>query len=340
MLFGFDLSKIVYHHSGKWTSKETIRDGPINADEELAQVANDKMYVLDYDSTMHALNLHSWTWTTISPRGNIHSGWTTAMSSWVYKGKIYYASLMDEPRGINVLLCYNVSGNCWESTWSYGAIPSFPTLQDDAKVIISDDTVFLLGGYLWKTCIDLYTLDMTTMRWTRVHGNTLLWPKMVDYSFTLVSKSTAVMYGSGKANISECWVLNLENAKQLKEPAAIWTKIPNHFPRSWHTAVLEPVSKSLWVMGGYEQAGMIRPPTLAVLTMSFKLHSLQELAMNHILNHVKSNDPRLGPMQLPRQLRNHIEDLRGNIKRGRLCTLGEGNGECLCKIVVQDLDGN
>ena len=62
MLFGFDLSKIVYHHSGKWTSKETIRDGPINADEELAQVANDKMYVLDYDSTMHALNLHSWTW--------------------------------------------------------------------------------------------------------------------------------------------------------------------------------------------------------------------------------------------------------------------------------------
>ena len=62
ILFDLYSSKIVYHHSGKWTSKETMGDAPIYANEELAQVANDKMYLLDYDNTMHALNLHSWTW--------------------------------------------------------------------------------------------------------------------------------------------------------------------------------------------------------------------------------------------------------------------------------------
>ena len=70
--------------------------------------------------------------------------------------------------------------------------------------------------------------------------------------------------------------------------------------------------------------------------MSFKMHSLQELAMNHVLNYVKADDPRLGPEQLPKQLRNLMEDMRSGIRGGKLCILGGGSATCLCKDVTQD----
>ena len=333
ILCDLDPSMLLCHHSGKWTNREMTGDVPINVyygSPDVAQVVIDKMYVFDDDKIMHALDLHSWTRTTITPTGNLHTDSTRAINSWVYNGKIYYYQgyTVHKHQDMNQIICYNVSGNCWESTEQYGDIP----LHRDNIAIISDDTVFLFGGLNSNALNDLYTLDMKRMKWTRVHGNTLIGPRSSrDHTFTLVSKSTAVVYGSTKFMMPDSWVLNLENAKQLKEPAAIWTKIPNHFPRFYHTAVLEPVSKSLWVMGGY--ASRDEPTLDVLLTMPFKLHSLQELAMNHILNYVKADDLRLGPEQLPKQLRNLMEDMRSDIKEGKLCILGEGSATCLCKDV-------
>ena len=140
--------------------------------------------------------------------------------------------------------------NTWEWPLHGGEVPS---PREDLATIIVDDTVYLFGGNRYFQMADmeyneLYILDMGSMTWKRVHGNCYqdeaphakLSP---DHTLTKISKSAAVIYGSLEGNIGElyspeCWLLNLDNARQLKDPASIWTRIPTPFPRVVHASGL------------------------------------------------------------------------------------------------------
>ena len=63
--------------------------------------------------------------------------------------------------------------NTWEWPLHGGEVPS---PREDLATIIADDTVYLFGGNRYVQMADmeyndLYTLDMRSMMWKRVHGN-------------------------------------------------------------------------------------------------------------------------------------------------------------------------
>ena len=137
--------------------------------------------------------------------------------------------------------------------------------------VISGDTVFFFGGRF----NDLHTLDMVSMEWNQVHGS---YPDDVGipswrvcHTFTLISDTKAVLFGGTQNHyntLGDCWILDLQKAKRpQEEPASFWTKCLHHGSpyqkekrdgttlnkltmRQRHTAVLEPYSKRLWVIGG------------------------------------------------------------------------------------------
>ena len=97
---------------------------------------------------------------------------------------------------------------------------------------------------------DLYTLDMSNLHWERVHGGIAKVhgdardkvPKPTEAhrfsshkSFIRLSRSTAVLYGTGRAvqyslpgNLhDDCFLLDLERAKSGVKPTSMWTRIVN-----------------------------------------------------------------------------------------------------------------
>ena len=132
-------------------------------------------------------------------------------------------------------------------------------------------------------------------------------------SFTRLSPSTAIVFSTMSYNPSrpyrfyqesqnECWLLNIEKAKQLEEPSRIWTQIPNHFNRYAYAAARDPVSRSVWLMGGIDK----QYPHLYssdILKISSKSVTLKDLTMEYIIRNMSSEVGRL----LPKQLANDIE---------------------------------
>ena len=97
--------------------------------------------------------------------------------------------------------------------------------------MISGDTVFLFGDREGRN--DLHFLSMEDMRWKKVHDDMPTGAGFIpdghgEYTLTLISQSTAVLYGSYSFNDEEAyddsWILNLSSAKQLKDPSLIWKK--------------------------------------------------------------------------------------------------------------------
>ena len=165
------------------------------------------------------------------------------------------------------LFCYDTVSNTWEWPLHRGEIPS---AREDMVTVIVEDTVYLFGGHK-RSCgtrdsiedveyNDLYTLDMTTMRFRKVHGNNYhdQAPNShlsIHYTLTMISTTAAVLYGIGEFDKdSACWLLDLEKARQLEEPTSIWTMIDTPFPRKFHASVLEPVSQRHWVIGGEDDS--------------------------------------------------------------------------------------
>ena len=220
--------------------------------------------------------------------------------------------------------------NSWEWPLHGGEVPS---PREDLATIIVDDKVYLFGGnrYIggpFQDSIadmeynDLYILDMRSMMWRKVHGNCYqeeaphakLFP---DHTFTIISSSAAVLHGAkqldGEQYSPECWLLNLDNARQLKDPTSIWTRIPTPFPRELHASVLEPVSQRLWVIGGW--ASDQKDFTSDVIKMSrFNTLPLKTIAMDHIARNMKATDPRLSANNYPKRLISEIEEHRSKIE--------------------------
>ena len=168
---------------------------------------------------------------------------------------------------------------------------------------------------------------MKSMRWKLVHGSssdmsytTLPCPRR-ENSLTLISQSTAVLYGGSvraphtKSN-GNCWLLDLDKAMQLHDPSSIWTKVsrPNLRPRFLHSAVMD-VGNRLWLIGGlgyksdnqYIEVNM--PPEKITLTPA----PLKVLAVEYVAEITREGDPRIQPDKFPKSL---CEDI-GNTQRSK-----------------------
>ena len=71
-----------------------------------------------------------------------------------------------------------------------------------------------------------------------------------NLTLTKISQFTAILLGeSGNSMVG--WLLDLHNAKQLREPSALWTKIPLcSLILKNYAAVLEPKGQELLLIGG------------------------------------------------------------------------------------------
>ena len=319
--------RLHYYHRGKWTQIETSGHLPKWGKCYGAHVINDNMYVLGEDNNrttgIFSLHLHTWTWTMSIPSGTLPTvRWGIRSTSWVYDNKIYFFGYKYIYQWSNQLFCYNISTNSWECPESKGEIPS-PRIS--ALTTITDNTVFLFGGFNGSGLLnDLHILDMPSMIWKKVHGNMLSGQGPSDSTFsptlTNICRSKAALIGMSRDIIQDdCWLLNLQNAKELMNPSSIWTKIPFPYSRSDHAAVLQPLSKRLWVIGGLNTRSNLSVQS-NILKLNFKkIHSLKNIAMEYVARNICAHDPRLAPDQLSRQLRDEIEAYR--------CEMGD---QCDC----------
>ena len=312
VMFDYDVSVVYCFRSGKWIRKQTSGDVPADwVFNGNAQVIDDTMFVLDIDS-VYRLDLNTWTWRRFTPSGVPPRAMSSHSQSWVHNDKIYcFGPFPFRFR----FFCYNISSNSWEWPNHTGEMP----ISGYVKAIISGDTVFLMS------CDDncFFTLDMTTMIWREVHGTLSDRPELTPWckggiTLTRISQSAAVLFGTTPHG--SCWLLNLKNAKQLKDPSAIWTKVPCRFARYGHAAVWNPQNQELWVTGG-------RDTYSDVLIMSFKLPALKRLALDSAARSVCTCDPKLAADQLPTQLKNELVEYRSEfsdvyslVNKVKMCT--------------------
>ena len=161
------------------------------------------------------------------------------------------------------------------------------------------------------------------MIWTRVHDS--MSGNQVPYGGTLirVSQSTAVLLGRCTNDV---WLLNLASAKQLKETSSIWTKIKGHPGTYGHATVLEPVSRSLWIVGASKP--ITRRYSSDVLIMPLN-PSLKDLAIASVARNTCPRDPRLAPDQLASQLRDEIKTYRSEIGGKYFCSQEQRCSNCM-----------
>ena len=166
----------------------------------------------------------------------------------------------------------------------------------------------MFGGCVFRNVPnELFALDIENMRWSKVYQDdgTDSWPcGRFKTSFTRISPNRAVLYGGLKGNgddymLGDCWLLDLEKTKEgIDNP---WTRCRHHEKeiRLQHSAVLEPESQRLWILGG--QSNDFLHPT-RILQLSFSSFTpLKVLTLEWVVNCVPLNDARL--LTLPPNLR-------------------------------------
>ena len=258
----------------------------------------------------------------------------------------------------NQLLCYNIADNCWEWPSFQGTLP-LPRFGH--ATIVSGDTVYLFGGRIYdphlfgsKCLNDLHALDMVNMEWRLVHGHTYdadgTPPAREFHTLTVVSDTHAVLFGGRKEHLyrGDCWILDMVNAKEpcQENPSSIWTKCLHHgrpyckkrdgetlqkLPhRGKHSAVMEPYSKRIWIIGGVVHFGLIDEVgqynaemeyTSDMLVMSFDSSTpLRQLALEkviHCLRDVPNIDGLWMTLEIPEALWNELNAQRLSMDRER-----------------------
>ena len=102
-------------------------------------------------------------------------------------------------------------------------------------------------------------------------------------------------------------------------------RIPNHFPRRCHAAVLEPVSRALWVIGGHPRPGVM---TTDVVKMSPNLLPLKDLLRDHVARNIRSYDGKMQSDQFPVRLTEEVKNYRSKMGEVHLCGRESGCREC------------
>ena len=257
----------------------------------------------------------------------------------VIEGHTIYASSFT-----NQLFHYNVSDNCWEWPSVNGDIPS---PRYDHTTIICGDSAILFGGmgivdshrgYM----NDLYTLNLVEMMWTRAHRSMIargIPKRRSHHSLTLVSSEAAVLFGGSKwckkwtdddYGYRDCWILNtkklLRDGFNRYNPSCLWNRCwhqenrPSslHATRISHRAVVEPVSKRLWILGGSSNWELTEPYPTEIISMSFNSAApLRLLAMESALSHFDRSNPIWEANRIPEHLRTELEDRRSHMEEER-----------------------
>ena len=210
----------------------------------------------------------------------------------------------------NQLFSYNVSENCWEWPSLSGEVPS---PRCGHTIIVDGDIAILFGGIgeegaeaegHIKHLNDLYTLNMNTMQWTRVNHSVTgdaaegLPGVRRLHSMTLISPGTAVLFGGCRYRPGEpwepygdCWLFDVAKVRAGKfigPSSSLWTRCQQQagVARSGHSAVVEPVSKRLWILGGHTEGLCYFPhftPPTEMLSISFNSAApLRLLAMESL----------------------------------------------------------
>ena len=177
---------------------------------------------------------------------------------------------------------------------------------------------------------DLYTLNMVGMTWTQVHSSLIgtegeSLPKgKAGHSMTLVSSKAAILFGGGIEPYNphgDIWLLNVGKVLrgEFKSPSSLWEHCEHHeqslsgrrAKRIFHSAVVEPISKRLWIMGGLQKElrKLFLQKTTQVLSLPFNSGaSLKFLAMESALKHFSPGHPMLEDTEIPRHLKLELEN--------------------------------
>ena len=336
VLFGGKKQGVLYcHMNGKWIPKITFGEAPSYRYGAGAEVHNDILYLMcgmsstdDYSNDIHALDLNSWTWTKLSPQGSSPTK-CAYLSTWLHNGKIYGfgGETSEYPQDCtNQFFSYNVASNCWEWPSVNG---DKPTQRSFHTTLISDNTAFLFGGAqntVEEVMNDLHVLNMEDMTWTQVHPSLAgedakgLPPPRAGHSLTKISPTAAVLFGGfypPKPPSKDCWMLNIGKvlAGGFQKPSDVWERCQQHeeklpsriASRMLHSAVIEPVTKRLWILGGLIQP--IPSTTTRVLSLAFNSStSLKFLAMERAASYFGPGHLRLGPTDLPSHLKTELEN--------------------------------
>ena len=296
-----DSSMVYVHQSGSWTEIRTRGRAPRYGWECAAVVANEQMFVI-CPNVIYSLDLNTWMWTLFHPRGEQPQA-DSGGNFWCYNGGIYG---FQTGEGHDQFFCYNISNNSWE--WpeiAFGSTSDQPYYRKNSLTVINRDTVYLFGGigklygHMYN---DLYTLDMNTNAWKKIHRDTSRGEAPKIYTpfstLTCISDSHALLIGpkSSRGLRSECWLLDLDKARQQAScawkqdyPTSIWKRLPN-LRTTESATVLEPISNNLWMIGGMNGEGEVTS-------------NVQEISINN----VPQRGPR-GPQRGPQRGQENIEE--------------------------------
>ena len=250
-------------------------------------------------------------------------------------GEIYPTSLTthslqndDRDRVINnQLVFYDSVTNHWHWPTSHGNIPS-PRVGLAAFVLddpATDSTTenhlgsyaIVFGGCGQGKCLnDLFLLNLDNMSWqavpvTGLTGLTLfgLWPETRMYhSLTKITSKSAVLFGGIDRSIEilgHSWLLNIEAAVSQSNPDRIWIRCEHdeNLGRAYHSAIKEPSSGRLWIVGGYDETYMKPSDHIRELTFS-SIATLKVLGVESVARcEEKFQD---GIKELPKDLQNAI----------------------------------
>ena len=220
--------------------------------------------------------------------------------------------------GQNWLRLYEHMALRWKCVWLWWNQPY--------TTFMCGDTAFIFGGRSTGHSLnDLHTLDMVCMHWNQVHPSlTGIAAEGVPvgrggHSMTQVSSDAAALFGGGgddpHSPFRDCWLLKtgmvlrgkFERPSSLRERCeqhelSLINRAANHI---MHSAVVEPISKRLWILGGFQRDVVFEPRrTTEVLPLTFNSGaSLKLLAMESAPRHFRPGHPILEDTELPRNLR-------------------------------------
>ena len=200
----------------------------------------------------------------------------------------------------NQLVYYDSATNNWYWPSTCGEIPpprmgyaACVTDDSNSESNLSMSYAIVFGGFdvVWHEYERYYNtivlLNLANMTWIEVSSNGLscnedagVWPEpRWLHTLTRVSDKTAILYGGrGRRTLGGCWMLNIEAVISQANPKTFWTRCLHHegHNRDSHTAVMEPSSGRLWIVGGidWRPSSMVN---LAVPIRELAITSLQKL---------------------------------------------------------------
>ena len=168
--------------------------------------------------------------------------------------------------------------------------------------------------------------------------------KRAEHSLTLVSPKSVVLFGGSKWRVGEnslipseddygygdCWILNTRRLLgydfDFNHPSCLWKRCwyqenrPSSLDatRFGHRAVIEPVSKRLWILGGVRNLYLKQPHPDEIISMSFNSAApLKLLAMESAMRHFDPSHPIWEINRIPKDLRTELEDRRSHMEEER-----------------------